>query len=334
MTLPRESQDFAVDGDPSDPYDRDRSGYSLANNRELIFGCLDAAGARSVIEIGAEFGAFTRELLGWARGRAEVIAVDPLPQRELVDLEREEPQLRLVRELSVDAFRALPRLDAYVIDGDHNYYTVTEELRAIEEVSAGTGFPLVLFHDVCWPHARRDSYYAPEQIPKDHRHPLLRDVFVTPWDDSSESGIPYANIAAHEGGPRNGVLTAIEDFLEGRQGLRFARVPAFFGFAAIWPADAGWADGVARLLEPLHDHPVLERLEGNRVVHMIQRIRFGELLRRADVDRLERLEDELRRIRDSRAMAVAEKLSALRRRGRPPLVSRARISDALDPPSD
>ncbi len=53
MTLPRESS-FATDGDPLDPYDRDRSGYSLANNRELVFGCLDAAGVESVVEIGSE----------------------------------------------------------------------------------------------------------------------------------------------------------------------------------------------------------------------------------------------------------------------------------------
>ena len=68
MTLPREG-DVAVDGDPADPYDRDRSGYSLANNRELLFGCFEAAAATSVVEIGAEYGAFTRELLAWARGR-------------------------------------------------------------------------------------------------------------------------------------------------------------------------------------------------------------------------------------------------------------------------
>ena len=89
MTLPRES-DFATDGDPRDPHDRDRSGYSLANNRELVFGCLEAAGAGSVVEIGSEYGAFTRELLAWAGDRARVIAVDPRPMPELYELDREQ----------------------------------------------------------------------------------------------------------------------------------------------------------------------------------------------------------------------------------------------------
>ncbi len=335
MTLPREG-DVAVDGDPADPYDRDRSGYSLANNRELLFGCFEAAAATSVVEIGAEYGAFTRELLAWARGRAKVIAVDPLPQQSLLDLAAADPDLELVEQLSIPAFRSLPRLDAYVIDGDHNYYTVLNELRAIADTAGDDPFPLVVFHDVCWPHARRDSYYAPEQIPEEFRQPLISDVHLTPWSEGSEdTGIPYLHVAARDGGPRNGVLTAIEDFLESRavgggQGddLRFARVPAFFGFAAMWPAAAPWADRIAALIEPLHEHPVLERLEGNRVVHLLERIRFGEELRKADTDRVARLEAELRRLRDSRAMAVAERLSALRGRGEP-LVSRQRIDDAL-----
>ena len=53
-----------------------------------------------------------------------------------------------------------------VIDGDHNYYTVSEELRLIGERAAGAELPLLLFHDVCWPHARRDDYFAPELIPE------------------------------------------------------------------------------------------------------------------------------------------------------------------------
>ncbi len=34
---------------------------------------------------------------------------------------------------------------------------------------AGIQLPLILCHDVGWPHASRDSYYAPETIPPEHR---------------------------------------------------------------------------------------------------------------------------------------------------------------------
>jgi SAM-dependent methyltransferase len=326
MTLPRES-DFATDGDPHDPHDRDRSGYSLANNRELVFGCLEAAGAQSVVEIGSEYGAFTRELLAWAGDRARVIAVDPRPMPELYELDRNSPRLELIEELSADAIPALPPLDAYVVDGDHNYYTVTQELEAIEKVCERAGFPLVLFHDVCWPHGRRDSYYVPERIPAEHRQPLAHDVYLVPWDGPAEPGVGlrYDCVAAHEGGPANGVLTAIEDFIEARDGLSFARVPAFFGFAVLWPTDADWARGVADLVEPLHNHPVLERLEGNRVVQLIERIHLGD-----KASRVYALEHELRPMLDSRAMAIAEKLSDLKARGGWSPVSRERLRRALN----
>ena len=54
-----------------DPYlhDPDRWGVSLAQMSELLLPCLDAAGARSVAEVGAFAGDLTRVLVGWAAGR-------------------------------------------------------------------------------------------------------------------------------------------------------------------------------------------------------------------------------------------------------------------------
>ena len=250
--------DNRADGDPSDPYDRRRLGYSLSNNRELIFGCLEAADTKSVVEVGAQHGAFTRELLAWAGDGTRITAIDPLPQPELEELASTESRLNLARATSLVAIPELDRFDAYIIDGDHNYFTVSEELLAIEEVSPRS-LPLVLFHDVCWPHARRDSYYAPERIPEEHRQPLAENIRLVPWGDGwdTDIGIEYPVVAAADGGPKNGVLTAIEDFLETRPELQLARIPAFFGLAVIWPAAATWADAVAALVMPLSNHPVL-----------------------------------------------------------------------------
>ena len=52
-----------------------------------------------------------------------------------------------------------------ILDGDHNYYTLSEELRLIAERASGARLPLLIFHDIGWPLARRDAYYAPERIP-------------------------------------------------------------------------------------------------------------------------------------------------------------------------
>ena len=58
----------------------------------------------------------------------------------------------------------------------------------------------------------------------------------------------YFAWAQHEGGPRNGVLTAIEDFLEekhhsGRE-LGFAEIPAVFGLGILFDLDAEWSERV------------------------------------------------------------------------------------------
>src|SRR5207244_1635871 len=134
------------------------------------------------------------------------------------------------------ALPELPLPDAIVIDGDHNYYTVSEELRLIGERAADTGLPLLLFHDVLWPHGRRDDYFDASAIPADARHPVVPegDGIFPGEPGSGPGGLPYPRSAAQEGGPRNGVLTAIEDFAAARDGVRLAIVPAFFGFAVAW----------------------------------------------------------------------------------------------------
>ena len=211
-------------------------GHSLVNNAEILLPCLDAAGARSVIEVGAYAGDVTRLLLGWAsESGAQVVAIDPSPQESLVQLAEERSDLELVRETSHEALRHLPPADAVVIDGDHNYYTVTEELRLIERQTApGAPLPLLMFHDVRWPHARRDHYFAPELIPTEQRQPTVNGGLFPGDPGIRDDGLPYTSVAAREGGPRNGVLTAVEDFVESHEGLQLAIVPTFFGLGVVW----------------------------------------------------------------------------------------------------
>ncbi len=265
------------------PTDPDENAASLSNVAEVLFGCLDAIEAKTVAEIGAFHGKSTNEMLDWAaRSGARLIAVDPEPQPALVAIAAERPELELVEATSHDALPTLPDCDAIIIDGDHNYFTLSEELRLIAERSPGPSMPLLLLHDVGWPLARRDAYYVPERIPAEHRQPLARDTYLAPEDPGTlDEGMPFACVAAREGGPRNGILTAIEDFLANHGELRFARVPAFFGFGVIWHPEAPWAAKVDEAMSPWDANPVLERLEANRVLHMVERYKMTRRLERA-----------------------------------------------------
>jgi hypothetical protein len=307
----------------------DEAGYSLGNFFEIWSACFDAAGASTVIEVGAERGRLTQELLKWAGpGGARVTAIEPAPISDLLELVEERPELEVVEETSLEALEHLPIADAIVLDGDHNYYTLSNELRLIAERAPDGQLPLLVFHDVCWPLARRDQYAAPERIPAEHRHPYGEDIKLVPGNPgTAERGLPFEWGALEEGGPRNGVMTAIEDFMDEQDGLRLAVIPIFFGCGLLWPESAPWSDEVAEIVAPWDRNPILERVEKARVTQLVQRhSREQEIDERFDYSR--RLEEAVRRILASRAFRALESLSGLRRGGKPAF-SRRELSELL-----
>jgi hypothetical protein len=343
METDETNQDTYVPDDPEEWSKADGVGYSLANVRELLTGCLEIADARSVIEIGSDRGLLTAELLDWAAGEREIVAVDPAPHSDLEALEREHPELNLIRDTSHEVLREVELSDAIVLDGDHNYYTLSGELEIIGERADGREFPLLLFHDVIWPHARRDSYYVPDRIPSEHRQPLVEDASVVPGEPGvAEAGLPLKWAAEREGGERNGVLTAIEDFIAEHDHLELVTVPAFFGFGVVWSRNREWAERLNEYLAVWNDNPVLARLEANRIEHLVERLRayrelewlhkeaarmHTELTRY--YDRMTRQEEVLLNLLGSGSFALAERISRARHRGSTP-ISRDQIRRVLD----
>jgi hypothetical protein len=194
---------------------------------------------------------------------------------------------------------------------------VSRELQAIGERFGGDRFPLLILHDVRWPHGRRDAYYVPEAIPADERHPITSGAIFPGEEGIAWGGLPYRDIAEKEGGPRNGVLTALEDFLEGRDGLRIAIVPAFYGVGFVWPGTADWSDAVASLLEPLDRNPWLERLEQHRVYNLA-RLHQQTMRLQSELHRLhafnERKTEVLEQLKESRAFRLGDRIAHLRNR--------------------
>ena len=302
-----------------DPYlnDPQRWGVSLAQSAEIMLPCLDAAGARSVVEVGAFAGDLTRVLVDWAAGAgARVGAVDPAPQDGLVALAGDHPELELIRETSLEALPRIPLPDAVVIDGDHNFHTVREELRILGERAPGAELPLLLFHDVRWPHGRRDDYFDADAIPAERppsaggrrRRPVPRRPGAAP----RRAPVPAlggargrrAQRRAHRrrGRSRPSAATSAS------RSCRRSSASACCGRSA-----RGYADALAALLDPLDGHPVLERLEANRVHHLAQgHVTLSELW--AERERRARQEALLRRLLESSAFQVAERLSMLRHR--------------------
>jgi SAM-dependent methyltransferase len=245
--------------------------HSLAEFDDLILGALDLAGAKRVVEIGSESGRMTERLLAYvSHVGGELIAIDPSPSAEAARRLDLHPRATLVRAPSLEVLREHPA-DAYLVDGDHNYYTVLHESAAMWDAARGDGRPLLAFyHDVGWPWARRDLYYDPGRIPAEYLKPHTWEHGVT-LDDPGvvEGGFRGEGgwaCALREGGPRNGVLTAIEDFVVGKEaGLAWAHLPAVFGLGVLFDRNAPFAAALTTWLEPFHQNPLLERLERNRL---------------------------------------------------------------------
>jgi len=131
---------------------------------------------RRIMEIGADWGWTTREALAWCRSNdARMDVVDPSPRPELHE-ELAKFDKSLYRYHALKSLQAIPQLltpDVALIDGDHNWFTVYNELRLLESQARSMNRPAPVFvlHDVGWPYGRRDGYYAPKQIPRRYRRP-------------------------------------------------------------------------------------------------------------------------------------------------------------------
>ena len=204
---------------------------------------IDTIGPRQLLEIGADRGWNTRNILAYCRTTgAHADIVDPAPQPSLHEVLAQYGPAEY-RYLPLKSVAAIPQLeppDVALIDGDHNWATVFNELNLLHGNAAdhGVAMPIVISHDVGWPYARRDMYYNPDDLEASQRHPYAYKGMLPGVSELVEEGMNgvLAN-ATHEGGPRNGVLTAIEDFIAsiGAEHFTFRTLPFFNGLGLLIP---------------------------------------------------------------------------------------------------
>lgn len=189
----------------------------------------------SFCEVGASLGQSTDRLLNLPG--ACITVIDPCLDLDLSLKYARESRVKVCKGLSLEV---LPKLEAsfdcILLDGDHNWYTVYEELKTIQEKRLLKPGGVIFLDDVEWPYGRRDMYYQPDLVPGAFRQPYAKRGIVR--GEMALSLGPGLNEqfcnALHEGGPRNGVLTAVEDFLSEYSGrYRFLHVQRDSGLSAI-----------------------------------------------------------------------------------------------------
>ncbi|MEP3226122.1 MAG: class I SAM-dependent methyltransferase [Parasphingorhabdus sp.] len=247
---------------------------------DIITNAMDIANVSNIAEIGAEYGGMTTILAKHAASHnGRLFSIDPNPKPEFLAWLDTQNTVSHIAKPSLEAFTSLSNIDLWMVDGDHNWFTVYHELKAISAACQRDEKPLfAILHDVCWPAGRRDMYYAPEAIPEEFRHDYCMKSGAKPgqsglFRQQGMRGMGHFGWALHEGGERNGVKSAVEDFINEAeahgQPLAYAEIPAVFGLGIIFDAAAPWAEDLSNLLLPFHDNPLIAKLEKNRLANYL-----------------------------------------------------------------
>jgi hypothetical protein len=249
--------------------------HSLSTFSNLLLDIAETAGVNTVCEIGVEGGGMTRRWVDYCAGRAigKVLMVDTDPNS--LQQFNEGERLSKFCGRSLDAIPRAGAIDMWSLDGDHNWFTVYNELTAIKVSCDRHKKPLLaVIYDVGWPWGRRDQYYDPSSIPDEFLLPNSSSVGVD-LNDMVHSGSGFRSngkffIALRAGGERNGVLTAIEDFIKMWSGdFDLYLIPAVFGLGVLVSRTHPASDALAALLKPLHHNQILAELEFNRLTNYL-----------------------------------------------------------------
>lgn len=268
---------------------------------------LDAVQPKILVEIGSDRGDNTSNLLEFCQHNdARLHVIDPLPKYDFETWkEKYHGHLIFHKDLSLNALPLIEKFDVVLIDGDHNWHTVFNELKLIEQKCQENSqvFPLVMLHDIGWPYGRRDLYYDPENIPDEHQQPYekkgMRLDSPGLVDEGGLNHHLYNAVRANES--KSGVLTAIEDFLGGtRQQLDLIKLPGLHGLGILVPEQSRRENAeLANLLEKLNPSTLVvnyvERLEEARLEEQVERSEQRAKLQklRKDFDELSKDFDEL-----------------------------------------
>ena len=221
---------------------------------------------RVIVEIGSDQGLNTRNLVDYARRTGAVVhVIDPLPKYDVDEwLDQYPGHMVFHKATSHDVLGSIHSPDVVLIDGDHNWHTVFNELKILQETGPAEGsYPFVILHDVGWPYGRRDLYYEPDRIPSPHRHRHRQEgMRLGQRDLDPQSGLnAHLFNAEQDGGARNGVLTAVEDFIgETSIDLRFFIVPGINGLGLLYPGGSQDGSKASRFVDDLSSGTALLRL--------------------------------------------------------------------------
>jgi hypothetical protein len=197
--------------------------------------------SKCLLEIGADEGSNTKILSMYCDAfDATLTVIDPVLKPPLEKIVSASKGIKMLVGKSHDVLPTLNQpIDAVFLEGDLNYYTTYGDLKAIKDLAdrQNIGFPLIFVRSASWPYARRDMYYNPANLPKQAVHDHEKSG-MTPWSSQLKEMMTnylFEN-TKYEGGPKNGVWTAVEDFVaDSDLPLQIFSLPTRNGLGVMYP---------------------------------------------------------------------------------------------------
>ena len=214
---------------------------------------------------------------------------------------------RIAAEGDVEA----PAADLALVYGRPNWHSVTEALERLSDLAkAGDEpYPVTLVHGVDWPTGRRDSYPDPATVPVGAMQAHAPDA----------GGVLRAR---DEHDQRNGVLTAVEDFVASTgQELEHVHVPGLGGTAVLVPPARMRGKGsrpLAQLVKDFRQTPAV-----------LAHIAAIEADRARALERIDELEVELESARAGLSVQASSEAELLRGRVEELAAAKAELKEAL-----
>ena len=205
----------------------------------IVFPLINELKPKYIVEVGSEKGTNTMSMLEYCEGNNAVLTcINPFPLFDVEGLKNKYgDKFDMVEDLSLNVLPHLKDYDLILLDGDHNWYTIYNELKCIENTFNQDSFPFIIFLDVSWPYARRDLYYNPDNIPSEYIHSYAKKGMFPGKSELLDKGGLNSNLfnATVENTDKNGVLTGIEDFLNGTDlNLTFKVLNALHGLGFMY----------------------------------------------------------------------------------------------------
>ena len=159
-----------------------------------------------------------------------------------------------IKDFPIFALSNLDDYDAIFLNDDANWYVVYNELNIIKKHNKK--FPLVFICNNTFPNKRRDSYIDPNIIPDEFRKNFSK-YFM-------HDGIVLRDNCYHaieENSSKNGVLTAIEDFLNENSFVNLMDVALLEGCEILYSTDSISQNMINNIYDEISDY----KLEINNV---------------------------------------------------------------------